>query len=230
MVDTRQQTLTATRPSHDGRPGRSDQMGGGARRGGPRGDRRERAEKSSEFDERVVAVDRVSRVVKGGRRIRFRALVVIGDRKSRVGMGVAKAGDVAGAVQKAKRQAERHMITVPVTNETIPHETWVRYSGVRLMLKPASPGTSIIAGGAVRAVIELAGIRNILSKSLGSSNKINMCKATMEALSTFKVRGVHHKTRRPATSETSELESVPATVPEVQTEPVATLEPAEKTE
>ena len=156
-----------------------------------RDDRRSGRTTDSEFEERVVAVDRVSRVQKGGRRIRFRALVVSGDKKGRVGMGVAKAADVATAVQKAKHQAERHMITVPITGDTIPHESIIRFSGVRLMLKPASPGTSIIAGGAVRAVVELSGVKNILTKSLGSANKINMCKATLLGLSNFKAKPVY---------------------------------------
>lgn len=159
-----------------------------------RDDRRPGRAADSEFEERVVAVDRVSRVQKGGRRIRFRALVVSGDKKGRVGMGVAKAADVATAVQKAKHQAERHLITVPITGDTIPHESVVRFSGVRLMLKPASLGTSIIAGGAVRAVVELSGVKNILTKSLGSANKINMCKATLLALSNFKAKP-HHSSK-----------------------------------
>ncbi len=198
------QTRPTTSPANYSRS-----MGGG-RAGGSDGQRRgrqgggrtdgQRSRSTSEYDDRVVSVDRVSRVVKGGRRIRFRALVVMGNRAGKVGMGVAKSGDVAGAVQKAKTQAERHMQTVTIINDTIPHESTVRYSGVRLLLKPASPGTSIVAGGAVRAVIELAGIKNVLSKSLGSSNKINMTKATLLALSSFKtdrprrVQADSHKT------------------------------------
>ncbi len=145
-------------------------------------------EKVKELEERVVSVDRVSRVVKGGRRIRFRALVVVGSGSGRVGAGVGKAGDVATAVQKAKDAAARKMQEVPIVKDTIPFETSVKYGGVRLLLKPAKPGKSIIAGGPVRTVVELAGIKNIISKSLGSANKINMVKATLAALNNLKSR------------------------------------------
>lgn len=136
----------------------------------------------SEFEERVVQIDRVARVVKGGRRFRFRATVVIGDRKRRVGLGVAKAGEVQGAIQKAIAVAKKEMITVKVINDTIPFAITSQFAGAKLLLKPARPGTGIIAGGAVRPIVELAGITNILSKSLGSDNRINNAKATLKAL------------------------------------------------
>lgn len=139
-----------------------------------------------EFDERVVEVQRVSRVVKGGRRIRFRALVVIGDRKGRVAMGVAKASEVTEAVRKSVAQAKKHLITVPIINGTIPHEVFVKFGSAKVMLKPATPGTTIVAGGSVRIVSELAGITDLLSKIMGSSNKINNVTATLLALSSFK--------------------------------------------
>lgn len=136
----------------------------------------------SEFEERVVQIDRVARVVKGGRRFRFRATVVIGDGKHRVGLGIAKAGEVQGAIQKAIAVAKKDMITVKIVGDTIPFQTLSRFAGAKLLMKPARPGTGIIAGGAVRPVIELSGITNILSKSLGSNNRINNAKAAIVAL------------------------------------------------
>lgn len=136
-----------------------------------------------QFDERVVSIDRVARVVKGGRRFRFRALVVVGDRKGRVGAGTAKGADVTEAVSKATDVAKKRMISVPIESETIPHDQVAKVAGAKILLKPASPGTGLIAGGVVRIVLEVAGVNNVLSKSLGSSNKINLAYATLEALS-----------------------------------------------
>ncbi|OJU88264.1 30S ribosomal protein S5 [Candidatus Saccharibacteria bacterium 49-20] len=127
-------------------------------------------------------IDRVSRVVKGGRRFRFKALVVVGDRKNKVGVGVAKGTDVQMAVQKATDIAKKNLIVIPIVNETIPHENEVKFSGARVLLKPAAPGTGIIAGGVVRSIIGVTGIRNMLSKSLNSTNKVNIAYATIEAL------------------------------------------------
>jgi small subunit ribosomal protein S5 len=143
-----------------------------------------------EFDERVIEVSRVSRVVKGGRRIRFRALVVIGDHKGRVGTGVAKATEVTDAVRKATNFAKKHIINVPIINGSIPHEVFVKYGSARVMLKPATPGTTIVAGGSVRVVAELAGITDLLSKIMGSANKINNVMATMKAFSSFNLEVV----------------------------------------
>lgn len=136
-----------------------------------------------EFEEKVVAIDRVARVVKGGRRFRFRATVVVGDKKGRVGVGIGKGGDVQSSIQKAVQRAKKSMIEVALRDTTIPHETEVRFGGAKVMLKPASEGTGVIAGGAVRAVVEAAGIKDVLSKSFGSSNKINNIYATFIALS-----------------------------------------------
>ncbi|MCA9388378.1 30S ribosomal protein S5 [Candidatus Berkelbacteria bacterium] len=146
-----------------------------------------REKEKKEFEERVIEIDRVSRTVKGGKRMRFRALVVIGNRKGKVGMGLGKAGDVQSAVKKAVKVAKRDLIEVPIVNDTIPHEVTVKFGGAQVFLKPAAAGTSIIAGGAVRAVIELAGIRNILSKIIGSSNKINNVRATIKTLDEMSV-------------------------------------------
>lgn len=159
---------------------------GNAPRGGNRGPRRDQApQEPKQFEELVINIDRVSRVVKGGRRFRFKALVVVGDRKARVGVGVAKGGDVQVAVQKATDVAKKNMITIPIINETIPHDNEVKYSGARVLLKPAAPGTGIIAGGVVRSIIGVTGIRNLLSKSLNSTNKVNIAYATVEALRTL---------------------------------------------
>ena len=135
-----------------------------------------------QFDERVVHIDRVARVVKGGRRFRFRALVVVGDRKNRVGIGLAKGADVTAAVTKATEAAKKHFILVPVHDGTIPHEAEAKVSGARILIKPASAGTGLIAGGVVRTVLEVAGVHNVLSKSLGSTNKANTAYATIAAL------------------------------------------------
>ena len=174
-----EQAAQAQAPQHGGPRGR-----GGDRRGpgGPRGRRPEQAPEEKQFDERVVHIDRVARVVKGGRRFRFRALVVVGDRKNRVGIGTAKGADVTAAVTKATEIAKKHFITVPHYNGTIPHEVTAKVGGSNILIKPASPGTGLIAGGTVRVVLEVAGVKNALSKSLGSNNKTNAAYATVEAL------------------------------------------------
>ncbi len=135
-----------------------------------------------QFDERTLHIDRVARVVKGGRRFRFRALVVVGDRKHKVGIGSAKGTDVTSAVTKATEVAKKSMVEVSLYKGTLPHETERKVSGAHILLKPASPGTGLIAGGAVRTILEVAGVKNALSKSLGSSNKTNIAYATIEAL------------------------------------------------
>ncbi|HET6622730.1 MAG TPA: 30S ribosomal protein S5 [Candidatus Saccharimonadales bacterium] len=134
------------------------------------------------FEEQVINIDRVARVVKGGRRFRFKALVVVGDRKSKVGVGVAKGQDVQAAISKATDVAKKSMITVPVKDGTIPHDIEVKFGGARVLLKPAAPGTGIIAGGAIRTIIGVTGINNLLSKRLGSTNKANIAYATIKAL------------------------------------------------
>jgi small subunit ribosomal protein S5 len=135
-----------------------------------------------QFDERVVHIDRVARVVKGGRRFRFRALVVVGDRKGRVGIGIAKGADVTAAVAKAVDVAKKNFISLKLYKGTFPHEAQAKVGGSNILLKPAAAGTGLIAGGVVRTVLEVAGVSNALSKSLGSTNKINTAYATLEAL------------------------------------------------
>lgn len=135
-----------------------------------------------EFDEEVLQIDRVTKVVKGGRRLRFRATVVIGDRKNRVGLGTGKSNEVTGAIQKAIAKAKKNLVHVVLDGSTIPHDVKVKYKSSKLMLMPAVPGTGIIAGGAVRKVLELSGVKDILGKSLGSNNKLNSSRAALDAL------------------------------------------------
>lgn len=161
--------------------------------GKPKGDRKERGDRAprrevSEFDKQVVSVRRVTKVVKGGRTLRFSALVVVGDRKGRVGLGMGKSKDVTSAIEKATTDAKRNVKNIPIVNGTIPHETIGKFSSTNILLLPAPEGTGVIAGGSARAVIELAGIKNIVTKKHGSSNKINCVKATMNGLLSLKTK------------------------------------------
>jgi small subunit ribosomal protein S5 len=145
--------------------------------------REEIAEAKEELSERVISVTRVAKVVKGGKHLRFRALVAVGDENGQVGIGIGKANEVALAIQKANSVAKKAMIAVPLAGTTVPHEIRARFGGADVLLKPASPGSGVIAGGSMRAVVEVAGVKDVLAKSLGSSNPTNVVKATMVALS-----------------------------------------------
>lgn len=143
---------------------------------------------SKEFTQEILDLARVTRVTAGGKRMRFRACILVGDKKGRVGYGVAKGADVSLAVKKAERQAKKRLLTVPLFNETIPHRVKAKFGAAEVLLKPAPRGSGIIAGGVVRVVLTLAGVPNAVSKMLGSQNKINNVKATFEALKQLKSR------------------------------------------
>lgn len=169
-------------------PRRNSQNRGEGRRNdrrSPRGRRNEQVREEKQFEELVINIDRVSRVVKGGRRFRFKALVVVGDKKTKVGVGVAKGQDVTAAIAKATNVAKKNMVEIALEGDTIPHEVEKKVTGAHVLLKPAAPGTGIIAGGVVRQIIGVTGVRNMLSKSLGSTNKVNIAYATVDALASL---------------------------------------------
>ncbi len=142
----------------------------------------QRYEQPSEFKTRLVSINRVTKVVKGGRNFRFAALVVVGDEKGRVGSGIGKATEIPEAIRKAEEDAKKHLTTVPLNETTLPHEVTGYFCASKVVMLPAPEGTGVIAGGATRAVLELAGVQDIRTKSFGSSNKINVVKATLNGL------------------------------------------------
>ncbi len=171
----------------------NNRPGGNNRRGGiqkPRGRRRNFKREPREFDQRILDLARVTRVTKGGKRMRFRTCLIIGDRKGRVGMGIAKGGDVALSVEKAFRQAKKNLVHVPLVNETIPHDVRSKHGAAKILLKPAPKGVGLKSGGAVRLVLELAGVPNAVSKILGSNNKINNAQATFKALKSLSTKRI----------------------------------------
>ena len=171
-------------------------------RGGPRGRRKPPGEgdggfggSGEELVEKVVFINRSAKVVKGGRRFNFSALVVVGDKKGRVGVGLGKAGEVADAIRRGGELARTQMVFVSLKDTTIPHEVFCAYGGARVLLRPASPGTGIIAGKKVRAVLESAGVKDVLTKSLGSKNAANVVKATLKGLLSLRLRETIYKSR-----------------------------------
>lgn len=154
----------------------------------PRGNNRKFTKKREpkEFDEEVIQIDRVTRVVKGGRKLRFRATVAIGNRKGKVGIGIGKSHEVTGAIQKAIAKAKKDMVVAKLNGSTIPHEINVKFKAAKILLMPASAGTGLIAGGTIRKVLDLAGVKDVLSKSFGTTNKVNTTKAAFKALSMLK--------------------------------------------
>ncbi len=183
-------------------------------RGGRGGMRREKPE----YDQKLLDLARVTRVVKGGRRFRFRATLVIGNRKGKVGVGVAKGTDVSNAIQKAFASAKKNLVSVPLMGGSIAHQVAGKYGSAKVLLKPATAGRGLIAGGAVRAVMDLLGVRDIVTKSLGSSNKLNVAEATLVALATLKnvaepiteVKAETPKTEAPEVKKEEKAEEVKA--------------------
>ena len=191
----------------ESRPGRSR----GTRRGRPAGDGGEGGEgkAENELSEKVVYINRSAKVVKGGRRFSFSALIVAGDKHGRVGLGLGKAGEVADAIRKGGDIARQNMVNVALREATIPHEVISAYDGARVLLRPASPGTGIIAGKTVRAVLESAGVKDVLSKSLGSKNAANVAKATLGALQQLRLRHDIYRSRGLDTRVKSPLDETP---------------------
>jgi small subunit ribosomal protein S5 len=211
-------TTDVVKPKPEFRPeGRGPRSFGRPPRRTRRPDGDDGGEGGSDLVEKVVFINRSSKVVKGGRRFSFSALVVTGDRKGRVGIGLGKAGEVADAIRKGGEDARASMVEVRLKGPTLPHQVHARYCGASVLLRPASPGTGIIAGKTVRAVLESVGVKDVLSKSMGSNNAANVVKATLEALLQLRQKETIYKGRglavqEPATAAVEAPSSAPAAV------------------
>ena len=179
-----------------------------------------------EFEEEVIEIARVTKVVKGGRKLRFRATVAIGNKKNRVGLGMGKSHEVTGAIQKAIAKAKKSMITVLLDGSTIPHDVYVKFKTSKILLMPAAPGTGIIAGGSIRKLLELAGVKDVLGKALGTNNKVCNAQATIEILKLLKHTPVMEKKRLSNEKKANEARAAQPK-PEVK-KPVEAQKPAEK--
>ncbi len=185
--------IQTKKPSHQRseKTDRTNRRGGG----GGRGRGRSKTQEVREYEQKILDLARVTRVTAGGKRLTFRCALVIGDKRGRVGLGVAKGADVQIAVEKAYRQAKKNVITVPMIFNTIPHPVFVKYGSAEIMLRPAPQGTGLKSGGAVRMVLEYAGVPNVVSRVINSSNKINIARATFEAIKQLDVRSYENKNK-----------------------------------
>lgn len=213
-----------SRPSQNGRTW-GDRPRGNRRDGGMR-------EEEKEFKEEMLSIDRVTRVTAGGRQIRFRASVVIGDGKGRIGLGIGKSGEVQGAIEKAIRDAKKNLITFPIVNGTIPHDISVNFKSSSLYIHPAHPGTGIIAGGAVRKIFAVSGIKDVIAKQHGAPNKITNARVTIKALASLKPVNLMTSfgtKKASATPVVAKEEKAPAKKAEPKKAPTAKKAPAKKT-
>lgn len=191
--------VTSTNRPGGNRGGRSEQ----GQKGRGRGRRDSRPVR--EFEQKILDLARVTRVTAGGKRMSFRCALVIGDKKGKVGLGVAKGSDVQIAIEKAYKQAKKNVLTIPLSNETIPHPVWVKYGAALVLLKPAPKGTGLKSGGAIRMILEFGGVPNAVSKIVNSSNKINIAKATLEALKQLRTVEVAVVAKEKVTKETKKV-------------------------
>lgn len=184
---------TQTKKARPEKGGQGNRRGGG---GGGRGRARGKQQEVREYEQKILDLARVTRVTAGGKRMTFRCALVIGDKKGRVGLGVAKGADVQIAIEKAYRQAKKNVLTVPMIFDTIPHPIWVKYGSAVVMLRPAPRGTGLKSGGAVRMVLEFAGVPNVVSRVINSNNKINIARATLEAIKLLDIHSYENKKKK----------------------------------